>query len=122
MLANLESLSQLREILNEISFRLGRVADLQKELAQLNRSFTVRCKKVTSEPGGQVEIEFPNMEKCSKFSMTFDVQYSYPCGPLPFTVKTLFGEVSQESIHKIVKNVPARFGRLTNICRAINQL
>jgi uncharacterized membrane protein len=99
---------------------LGRIADLQKELAQLNRRFTVRCKR--AEVGGQVEIEFSNLERCAKFMLTFDVAYSYPCGPMACAIKPLFGEIREEDINKVLNRVPARFGRLTNICKAVQQL
>jgi len=124
VVANLQTSADLKEVLAEISFRLGRVQNLMTEVKKLQQKFTVRWRKNSTTHLPAIEVEFSSSNKWEKFFLTFDVHYGYPSGELNWNIRVLFGEVDMEPLKKAIEDSDrcGRFNRLSNICHAVQAL
>ena len=114
------TLSQLEEILEEISIKIGRIDCLIKEIEKLKKYFHIHYR---GKNNTTIEISFSNKEHWYKFFLYIDFYpFNYPFGELKYSFKKLFGEILlEEKIHSIISTVPYQFGRLTNICYSIQK-
>jgi len=120
ILDELTTTSKLRDVLGEISFRIGRIHDLKKEIIRLERIYTIHHKR---ENGAfYVEVEISNSKNWSKFLVGFGVDYCYPFGNLNFSFKNLFGNVNVGQVEHIINRIPSGYGRLTKICLALKNI
>jgi len=121
VLNNLTTTAKLRELLGEITFRMGRINDLKKELDRLERTFTIRYKK-RDNGAFFMEVEISNGNSWSKFLVGLDLHYAYPFGDLNFTFKSLFGNVTFQAVEEAIGRIPRSFGRLTKILTTLKNI
>jgi len=126
VIENLSEISQLPQVLKEVSFRLGRISNLSEELNRLERKFILRRKVTEQERTPFVEVEFSSMKRTSKFFVRFEIHVGYPFGYLNFSFENLFGSTEAQEVEQAISTVRSKnsvgFGRLTRLCLAIDQL
>lgn len=118
LLEQLRSTEQLNEVLDQVTFQLGRIDDLMLELRRLSRKFTLR----RSNDKASVEVEISNLEAHSKFFVVFELSEQYPFGPLPFSFRNLFGNVTAQEVEETIASVHEGYSRLTRVLQALKEL
>lgn len=122
LLQKLTHTGEISDVLAQVSLRLGRISQLEREIKKLERNLTIR--RSQSETSAEIEIEFSSMKRRSKFFVRFELHAFYPFGEIKYKYDNLFGEVSEEEVISAISSVPvpAGFGRLTKICDSIRRL
>lgn len=126
LLQRLTCMGQLRAVLEEVTFRLGRVELLLADLAcveRLSPHVSVERRLVAGDPA--VRLVFSLLDRGAKFALDFHgLHFGFPHSELRWTLSAGFGPVDDASISRLVAAHTAAptHGLLSRLSRALLRL
>jgi hypothetical protein len=118
--AGIKTLADVHTAITSMQFRLGRIDSLLRELEAIETT-TLLTKAVTPE-GPRLKMEFANSESRVAFSVTFELDWSYPSRQLRFTFDRSFGRIGKRQVDETASSCARGFGWLSEVAVELRKL
>eukprot|EP00960_Hanusia_phi_P032638 749964-Hanusia_phi.AAC.1 len=119
LLGSCRKTSQLGDVLQELSFRIGRVVTLKQELEKISRMCFVQ-KRVDAGGSPELFVTVANPDQGYKLGLTWKLSWHYPAGKMPMSFEVLSGSADEEQILEITSRHTCGPLRLTRILRELS--
>jgi len=115
-----QSRTMLPQILNELSFRLGRCHNLIAEVDALEQ----KLKLLVARGRGCIEVTISDFLHNRKLKISFaDLNYRFPFGDMCVEITNCVGDMYQDDLKDVIRQQRSgQYGRLFNICQGIVDL
>ena len=119
----LETAEEMRCLVRQLDWTLGRVESTARELTALQKRFIVSLE--TDPDGGVseflVRVSFEGMAQKGSLVTTFELNPSYPFGPLNVSLEPGHSDLDLSHLQKhLMKNAKPGFGYLSRACDVIS--
>ena len=118
--AGIKTLSEVHAAITSMQFRLGRIDSLLRELEAIE-STTLLTHSVTPD-GPRLKMEFANSDTRVAFSVTFELDWSYPSRQLRYTFDRSFGRISKRQVDEAAASCARGFGWLSAVAVELHKL
>ena len=119
LLRSCRKASELGDVLQEMSFRIGRVVTLSQELDKLSRMCFVQS-RVDGDGAPELFTTVANPDLGYKLGLTWKMSWHYPAGRMPLSLEVLSGSADEEQILDVTSRHSCGPLRLTRILRELS--
>ena len=118
-MADLTSMVDIKENLNILEWKIGRLNDVVRELKWMEK--THLSEVIIKNKVFLVSLQISNNETTKRLGLEFEIKTSYPFTPMDITFNDLLGKIDIDSLKRqLLKTAKPGFGYMSRTCGIIS--